>query len=103
MSVVSPTSRFAYIEVVSPTRSDSFRPHVNNREVDNKAEKITLTLHKSLLWSCFWAPFAPFAFRRPAKGTNILPFGLLQKLIIRYFPGPEDSQNLPEASCVEGR
>ena len=35
------------------------------------------------------------------KGKNILLFGLLQKLIIGYFPGPEDSQNLPEDSCVE--
>ena len=37
------------------------------------------------------------------KCTNILLFGLLQKLIIGYFLGPEDSQNLPKASCVERR
>ena len=37
------------------------------------------------------------------KGANIFLLGLVQKLIIGYFPGPEDSQNLPEASCVEKR
>ena len=32
------------------------------------------------------------------KVTDILVVGLLQKLVIGYFLGPEDSQNLPEAS-----
>ena len=37
------------------------------------------------------------------KRANIVLFGLLQKLIIGYFPKPEDSKNHPEASRVERR
>ena len=36
------------------------------------------------------------------NGVNILLLSLFQELIIRDFLGPEDSQNLPEASCAKG-
>ena len=113
------------------TATKSFQPCLSLASFSHDAPAL-IELPKSLFYSsapsCFWAPSAPFAFRCPAhcnsgyvvialpkympdpspsspgdKGTNILLFGLLQKLIIRYFPEPEDSQNLPEASRVERR